>query len=91
MTNEKDPNFIFTLGDKIKTDTQAIDYISYLINCQQAPIDLEDPEEVKQLNDLVSEIAVILCYVRDDKNSCMEEDEAESLVNALLGKEAEDA
>ena len=85
MTNGKDPNFIFTLRDKIKTDTHAIDYISYLINCQHAPIDLEDPEEVKQLNNLVSEIAVILCYVRDYKKSCMEEDEAESLVNALLG------
>ena len=85
MTSKKDPNYIFTLGDKIKTDAQAIDYIRYLINCQQGLVDLEDPEEVKQLNNLVSEICVILGYVRDDRNSCMEEDEAESLVLQLLG------
>ena len=86
MTSKKDPNYIFTLRDKIKTDAQAIDYILYLINSGiRAPVDLEDPEEVRQLNDLVGEICVILGFVRDDRNSCMEEDEAESLVLQLLG------
>ena len=88
MDNEQDPNYIFTLGDQIKTDTQAIDYIRDLIN-KSAPSwgpepDLAEPDEVKALVRLVGDICVILGYVRKDEDSCMEEEEAESLVRFLL-------
>ena len=68
MDNEMDPNYIFTLDDQIKTDTQAIDYIRDLIN-KSAPSwgpepDLAEPDEIKALVRLVGDICVILCYVR---------------------------
>ena len=88
MDNEQDPNYIFALGDQIKTDTQAIDYIRDLIN-KSAPSwgpepDLAEPDEIKALVRLVGDICVILCYVRKDKDSYMDDDEAVGLVRSLL-------
>ena len=95
MDNEKDPTYIFHLGNQIKTDAQAVDHIRYLIN-KSAPSwgstpGLAKPDEIKTLLRLIGDICVVLSFVREDENSQMAEaflrtmrkDEALNLVRSL--------
>ena len=81
----KPDNSIWNLRDQIKTDTQAIDAILQRINkCEPLP-DLNDPDDVQDLYELIGDISVLIGFVRESTESYLDDDQAEGIVRSILG------